>query len=436
MSQKNPIRVYTSVPQRHTASFYYRLQVPLRAAQALQLPVKAVVDTDSASVSNEDRVRIFSESDIILLYQPVGESANHNVRGLQGFLPSKREEGWKWAPSVVIETDDNLFNVSPLNHAFKGLGFRDMNGTEIPLGHHVGVMRDGERKVLWKDGEGGFSLAKNRQAIAAYRAICEMADAIQCSTPDVEQAVRREVTPRRSRVFPNSVLMSDYEQVDIRTDPDQVKILWQGGNAHYEDWYPLREALGNITKKYPQVHWVIWGASFPWVNELIPAHRMTLQPWCNYPEYKLRLAMVGHDINLAPLTDNVFNTCRSAIKWYESSVLKKPIPTLAQNTAAYGREMVEGETGLLFNDAKEFESQLGRLIEDATLRKTLGENAKDWVHENRDAMKLVPEIVSFWEEMREERKIEQPHVSDDEWREIVLQAEAEEMQEQPIVPVG
>jgi glycosyltransferase involved in cell wall biosynthesis len=432
---KKPLNIYTSVPQKHTASFYYRLQVPLRAAQALQLPVRAVIDTDSASVSNDDRVRIFSESDIILLYQPVGESANQNVRGLQSFLPSKREDGWKWAPTVVVETDDNLFNVSPLNHAFRSLGIRDMNGTEIPLGHHIGVMREGEKKVLWKDGENGFSLVRNRQSVATYRRILEMADAVQCSTPDVESALKREVNPRRTRVFPNCMLMGDYEQVDIRDDPDKIKILWQGGIAHYEDWYPLRQALGNITQKYPQVHWIIWGANFPWVNELVPAHRMTYQGWCPYPEYKLRLAMVGHDINLAPLSDNVFNACRSAIKWYESSVLKKAIPTLAQNTAAYGREMKDGETGLLFNNPEEFESQLSRLIEDAALRKTLGENAKDWVHENRDAMKLAPEIVGFWEQLREERKTEQPHVGDEQWEEIVAEANAEVEQEQPIVPV-
>jgi len=436
MSQKNPLKVYTSVPQKHTASFYYRLQVPLRAAQMLQLPIKAVIDTDSASVSNEDRVRIFSESDLILLYQPVGESANQNVRAVQSFLPSKRDDGWKWAPTIVLEADDNLFNVSPLNQAFKSLGIRDMNGTEIPVGHHVGVMRDGERRVLWKDGENGFSIAKNRQAVSAYRKIIDMADAIQCSTSAVEAAVKKETTPRRTRVFPNSMIMSDYEQVDLRETPDQIRILWQGGISHWEDWYPLREALGNITKKYPQVHWVIWGANFPWVNELIPAHRMTFKSWCPYPEYRLRLAMVGHDINLAPLTDNVFNVCRSAIKWYESSVLKKSIPTLAQNTAAYAREMVDGETGLLFNNPEEFELKLGQLIEDASLRKTLGSNARDWVHENRDALKITPEIVGFWEQLREERKIEQPHASDDEWKEIVAEAEAEMQQEQPIVPVG
>jgi len=434
-----PLRVYTLIPYSHTASQYYRAEVVLETAATLGLPIQSVIDRHDAGTSAEERVSQFCESDIILLYQPLGDTAINNVRGVQGFLPSKRDGDWKWAPSFVIETDDNLFNVSPLNQAFKSLGVRDMNGTTIPLGHEIGVVQDGERKVLWydtslmngsrperRDTARPINLAKNRQSIASYRTLLEMADQVQCSTPAVEAAVRKEVTPRRTRVFPNLVRFDHYPQVHLAENPDQIKILWQGGIAHYEDWYPLREQLGRITSKYPQVHWVIWGAQFPWVNELIPPHRYTFQDWCPYQEYKLRLCMIGHDISLAPLSDNVFNCCRSAIKFYESSVLHKPAATLAQNTAAYRAEIVDGETALLFNNPDEFEEKLSRLIEDVTYRKQLAANAKDWVSENRDAMKVVPSIIESWERLREERTIEQPHVGESEWLEIEQADRAEQ----------
>lgn len=385
-----------------------------------------MIDRNDAEPSNEERVRLFCEADIIMLYQPVGEQPVNNVRGVQSFIPSKRDGGWKWPPSFLIESDDNIFNVSPLNQAFKSLGIRDMEGKDIPLGHHVGVVRDGESRVLWKDGESGFSLQKNRQTIKTYRRLLEMADAVTCSTQGVADAITKEVKPRRVRVFPNLVRLDHYEQVDLREDPFTIKILWQGGIAHYEDWYPLREALGNITRKYPEVHWIIWGAQFPWVKELIPAHRYTFKNWCAYQEYKLRLAMIGHDISIAPLSSNVFNDCRSAIKFYEASVLKNPAATLAQNTGAYKAEIKDGETGLLFNDPEEFEAQLSLLIENEKERKTLAANAKDWISENRDAMKRVPEMVSFWEQIRDEREREQPHVSDEHWDEIEAEAKAEQ----------
>jgi glycosyltransferase involved in cell wall biosynthesis len=424
-----PMTVYTLIPHRHSASFEYRLRVPLDTAAVLGLPVKSIIDVNDAGVSAQERIAQFCEADIVYLYQPVGEQPVNNFRGLNSFLPSKRDGEWKYPPSIIVESDDNIMNVSPLNQAFKSLGIRDMDGNLIPLGHHIGVVQDGEKKVLWKDGENGFSLAKNRQTIASWRKILEMADQVQCSTPHVAEAIQREVTPRRLRVFPNLMRLDHYPQVAIQQEPDKIKILWQGGIAHYEDWYPLREALGNITKRYPEVHWIIWGAQYPWVNELIPPHRYTFHDWCPYQEYKLRLVMMDHDISLAPLSDNVFNKCRSAIKWYEASVLRKPAATLAQNTGPYRDEIEDNRTGLLFNDPKEFEDKLSLLIEDVKFRREVAANAKDWVSQNRDAMKEVPKIIQSWEEIREERRREQPRPTDAQWEQIVAEDEAEQRRE-------
>jgi len=421
-----PLKVYATIPNNHTASWYYRLEVPLHTARDLGLPVRVIIDTNEGGLSQDERAQAFCEADLTLLYQPIGDGPINNLRGLQSIIPSRRDGAWKWAPTTIVETDDNLFDISPLNPAFGGLGHKDMDGNEIPEGHHIGIMSEGERKVLFKDGEAGFSIARNRQTIASYRRILEMVDAVSCSTDAVAATVLKEVKPRRIKTWPNLVRFSDYEQVSLLKDPKQVNILWQGVASHYEDWFPLREALGSITKRYPQVHWTIWGVQYPWINELMPAHRYTYKPWCSYQEYKLRLAMVGHDISLAPLNDNKFNACRSAIKFYEASVLKQDIPTLAQNTGAYKAEMIDGETGLLFNDPKEFEDKLSLLIENETERKRLGRNAKDWVHEHRDAMKEVPKMVQWWNELREERKLEQPRVGDTEWEAIEAQDKAEQ----------
>lgn len=426
-----PLTVYTVIPPKHTASFWYRLQTPVLTARDLGLPVRVVIDEQSSEMPVEERIRQFTEADLILLYQPVGDAPIQNMRGLQSILPSKRDGEWKWAPNVVVESDDNLFNVSPLNQAFKSLGIRDMEGNMIPSHSkdgrpmQIGVSKDGQKEVLWEQGKKGFDIQANRQRIASYRKMLQMADAVTCSTQGVADAIKKELTPRRIEVFPNLMRLDHYEQVELKEDPDKVKILWQGGIAHYEDWFPLREALGNITRKYPEVHWLIWGAIFPWAKELIPADRYTFYDWCPYQEYKLRLAMKGHDISLAPLQSHVFNDCRSAIKFYEASVLKKPAASLCQNTGPYKQEVIDGETGLLFDGPEDFEVKLSLLIEDSKERRRLASNAKDWVAENRNAMKEVPKQVAFWEQMREERYKEQPHVTDEMWQKIEAEAEQE-----------
>jgi glycosyltransferase involved in cell wall biosynthesis len=419
------LTVYTYVPRNWHASYYYRVFVPFHTANDLGLPVRVHVDTNDAGIDQDKRVHAFCEADVVMLYQPVGDPILHNVRTAKSFMPSKRDGNWKWPPSLVVDTDDNLFNVNPYNPAYGGLGVRDHEGNDIPKGHMIGVVQNGQRKVLWQDGENGFDVIRNRHTIETYRQMINMSDAVTCTTPRVASAIKGDASPRRVKVFPNLVRFDHYEQVRLAEDPSKLKILWQGGSAHWEDWYPLREALGEITKKYKHVHWIIWGQLYPWVMELLPPDRYTFINWCPYQEYKLRLVMMGHQISLAPLHNDRFNACRSAIKFYEGSVMRKPAATLAQRTGPYADEIKDGETGLLFENPKEFVEQLSKLIENGTLRQTLASNAKQWVFENRDAFKHVPKQIQFLEELREAAKFEQPYMPDDEWEEFSKQFEPE-----------
>lgn len=425
-----PLTFYTYIPANYSASFYYRLQVPFRTATELGLPIRVYQDTNIGAIEPEQRMMAFCEADIVYLYQPIGEGTFYNARSTRGIIPSKRDGDWKHPPTIVVETDDNLFNVNPHNVAYRGLGIRDHEGNDIPVGHMIGTMENGQKKVLWQDGKDGFDIARNRQTVQTYRNLVELSDLISCSTPHVAECVKRDAVPRRVEVFPNLVRFNDYEQVKLQEDPTKLKILWQGGASHYEDWYPLRDALGEITRKYKHVHWIIWGQLYHWVTELIPPNRYTFVNWCPYQEYKLRLAMMGHDINLAPLNDNRFNRCRSAIKWYEGSVLQKPAATVAQCTGPYQDEIQDGETGLLFSTPAEFQERLSTLIENATLRKTLGANAKDWVSQNRDAFKKVPKWFARMEQLRKNVEREIPHMPESAWPEFEekCKAQAEEME--------
>lgn len=421
-----PLTVYSYIPRNFSASFYYRIQVPIMTANELGMTVRARIDTNDAGIDPETRVRTFCEADIVHLYQPVGDATYHNARIARSFLPSKKDDGWKWPPSLIVDSDDNIFNVNPYNSAYRALGIRDHEGRDLPIGHTIGAMENGERRILWKDGENGFDIARNRQTVQTYRNLIELADAVTCSTPHVAECVKNDATTRRVRVFPNLVRFNDYEQLDLPEPAKRLNILWQGGSSHYEDWYPLRAVLGRITRRYKHVHWIIWGQLYPWVMDHIPADRYTYVNWCPYQEYKLRLVMQNHQINLAPLHDDRFNRCRSAIKFYEATVLKRPVPTLAQATGPYQDEIQEGETGLLFKTPAEFETQLSRLVEDETLRRTLASNAKDWVSQHRDAHKHVPKQIAFWEELRETAQREMPHMPERDWEKFLAQIEAEE----------
>jgi glycosyltransferase involved in cell wall biosynthesis len=128
-------------------------------------------------------------------------------------------------------------------------------------------------------------------------------------------------------------------------------------------------------------------------------------PWIHHEAYRLRRTLINADINLCPLVDNVFNRCKSAIKWYESTVSENTEATLAQNVGPY-REIKDGETGLLFNTADEFVAKLSALIEDAQLRLRLGHAAKDWVWSNRLPKHTGPALFEFYRDLKDRQMAE------------------------------
>ncbi|NEP43947.1 MAG: glycosyltransferase family 4 protein, partial [Okeania sp. SIO2H7] len=102
------------------------------------------------------------------------------------------------------------------------------------------------------------------------------------------------------------------------------------------------------------------------------------EPFCSYDKYKEILYTC--DIALLPLNDNPVNRMKSDLKFvecagYGAAVLASPI--------VYEGSIVEGETGLIYRSAGEFEVKLKELIKNTNLRHKLAVNAYNWVRENR-----------------------------------------------------
>lgn len=172
------------------------------------------------------------------------------------------------------------------------------------------------------------------------------------------------------------------------------------------DWFPLRDAVREVSLKYPQVTWVIAGTTYKWIHDHIPPAQLEFHDWVDYNAYRPTRMIYDADINLCPLNGNSkFNESKSAIKWYEGCMPYAPEATLAGNTAPYSDEMVDGETGLLYNDPKEFAEKLGILIENSELRKKLGKAAKEWVIQNRHYKVTAPGLFDFYRELRKRKAV-------------------------------
>ena len=102
------------------------------------------------------------------------------------------------------------------------------------------------------------------------------------------------------------------------------------------------------------------------------------EPLCSSDRYHAVLDTA--DIVLIPLQPTRFNQHKSDLKFLESAA--HGVASLASPTV-YSRVIRHGETGLIYESAEEFASQLTRLIDDVPFRRRLAENAYRYVAENR-----------------------------------------------------
>lgn len=411
------------------ATTYYRIIQQIMAMVRYGVdPPTPMFDNGSIYINNEDRALGLQLTHLQLHYHQCNPASLASMQQLAGYRPrpansdAAREFGNVWYPPCVIaDTDDDLMRVTPLNTAFSKLGTHAPDGAggytelgrgtkvEIVLPEHLTEAEDVKKdyynaelgrwvRVLWEDGKQDFDVFQNQIRIETWRRFLKFARLVTCSTPRSEAYVKRECPEANTFVAPNIIDIEHYPQdIELAEHPNEVRILWQGSITHHECLWPLVHSFERIAKKYPHAKFVFFGGAYKWLYERLGAQARHI-PFVPYPEYKGRLSTIGHDINLCPLGKNLFNDSRSAIKWSESSIIARPAATLAQRWGAYQDEIVHGETGMLFDGPEDFELHLSNLIEDATLRKNLASNAKQWQLDNRAPSVLGPRLWEKWKE--------------------------------------
>jgi glycosyltransferase involved in cell wall biosynthesis len=386
----------------------YRIHVPLNT----MFDLFGLESYEATGADPRSDLAAMYHADIIQYYSLGGDPTLHKIKSVNAMKPSLRDGELRVPPAFIYDTDDNTDFVHPFNSTFAHLGVR-----AYPDAH---LLKPGE-SLLWKDEKGNeqcswtdmettsgpfvFDIARNLQFMKVRHEIIRSCDGATVSSPALKSYFENVIGQKNTYVYPNTVVPADWKCRfrTTRENPDEVRIVWQGSMSHIVDWFPLRHAIREVARKYPKVKWVIFGEWFPFVHDTIPDEQVEHHGWVDYSGYKLYRSLLNCDINLCPLVNNAFNRCKSAIKWYEGSILDTPEATLAQNTEPY-HEIKDGKTGLLFDTPSDFVEKLSLLIEDAQLRQRLAAGAKQWVLDNRTPEKTTPGLVNFYEEVRREQK--------------------------------
>ena len=113
----------------------------------------------------------------------------------------------------------------------------------------------------------------------------------------------------------------------------------------------------------------------------------------DYELFSKDFQKLDFDISIAPLIDNLFNRCKSSIKYLEYSTLG--VAGVYSKIDPYKDVVTDGNDGLLAGTLDEWYTQLKLLINDDELRYKLAVNAQRTVNDNW----LISKNAYLWEQV-------------------------------------
>jgi glycosyltransferase involved in cell wall biosynthesis len=271
---------------------------------------------------------------------------------MQGTWPLVEEALGSGIP-VVYETDDNFLAV-PEDH---------------PLRERLGPVEPFARELL-------------------ARAFC-----VTVATAELKRAFAG--LARRVEVLPNLVDESLWAGPGP-VDQEPLKVVFAGTPTHGADLGQVAEGLAQVARRHPdKVRFIMLGC-----GEVPGLAAETLGFSFDYPDYAARLAGLRPDIGLAPLADNPFNRCKSAVKWLEYSALGAP--GIYADLPPYGP--VKHEVNGLKAGAEpgQWAQALERLVLDREFRLALGERARREVLGRFGLKAGAKAYLRLWQSIKDE----------------------------------
>ena len=362
---------------------YYRAILPMTACKQAGA-FESVAERSPSNIafdSSENLAKLMEDlkSDVFLLPRLMSQTFIRDIR-------TKIDE-FKEDVRIVVDFDDNVFEVSPLSSHYQDYGTEEVR-IRLP---------NGDIKELWKDGF-NIDLKKNRERLDTIKFCLESVDMVTTTTEILGNVLRNY--NENIRILPNCVDLSRWRKLPLK-ETDEIKLFWSGGWSHYEDWFLIRDVIPEVMRRYKNVKMVVMGFDFfAKVNDL-PRERFEFHDWEHVQAYPLQCSIISPDISIIPLRDTNFNRCKSSIKWVEMAAMG--VPSVVSFVSPY-MEMgpLSQKDNAVFiqnNDKDAWIEGISRLVEDAELRKEITKNARQTVLENFDIGTQYGKWVSAYEEV-------------------------------------
>lgn len=149
---------------------------------------------------------------------------------------------------------------------------------------------------------------------------------------------------------------------------------FSGSVTHNADFEMIMPALVKAMKENPKLKLHVVGELDVPKKMKAVENQIVRRKFVDWEKLPGLIASV--DINLAPITESIFNEAKSENKWVEAALVG--VPTIASNFGAFSRMIEHGKTGLLCSTTQEWYAAIMKLAGDAAYRKQLAENAYDF----------------------------------------------------------
>ncbi|MDD2707182.1 MAG: glycosyltransferase [Verrucomicrobiae bacterium] len=200
-----------------------------------------------------------------------------------------------------------------------------------------------------------------------------------------------------SFVIPNAVALKAYQNAAAGKVDGKVRIGFVGSSTHMEDvgafFQPVRKA---IQESGDRVTFVLMGWTREDVKSCPQFEGMDVEAHEEVPIMKFadNLVSLGLDIAIAPLLNNEFNRCKSAIKILEYGAARCAV--VASDIEPY-RLIGNGAHGFLASTEEQWYQAVKSLIENPALRREMADNLHRLVAEKYE----ISAVRSQWLQMLE-----------------------------------
>lgn len=210
-----------------------------------------------------------------------------------------------------------------------------------------------------------------REGNTRLRRSLELSDRLVVTTQPLKEYYEAFVAD--TRVIPNALVESTWFDLPVKRRQRQgrLRVGWAGAQQHLGDLDMIQAVVAHFGK---QVDWVFMGMCPPSIRP----HVTEVHPFVSIDVYPKTLANLDLDLAIAPLEDNLFNTCKSNLRLLEYGAMGWPVVC----SDVYPFRISNPPVVRVDNDADAWIDAIANMLNSDALRQALGRELNQWVKTN------------------------------------------------------